>query len=225
MERSDAPENTRYSGDRIPAVQRRWQGTRPSGDVRPRFHMPPASPAGAKSRDFSLCSGQCLVPHSVHGGHVAIVARRPRGDGVARWCRGWRAARYRTIRAYDGLGDVTRGGGRRTWTIIEVGKVDAPSHLPPFPREPAASEQGLQQVRHIVNEAGGRLATEQRVPGNSYFVLQLPSIAAQGRRAGWRRPAVHAANTGDRLGRWCGHRFPSYPLQCRRLPHSPDVIF
>lgn len=83
-----------------------------------------------------------------------------------------------TMRAYDGLGDVTRSDGRRTWTIIEVGKVDAPSYLPPVSRVSAANEQGLQQVRQMVDEVGGRLALEQRVPGNPYFVLQLPSIAA-----------------------------------------------
>lgn len=83
-----------------------------------------------------------------------------------------------TMRAYDGLGDVTRGDGRRTWTIIEVGKVDAPSHMPPVSRVSASNEQGMQQVRQMVDEVGGRLALEQRVPGNPYFVLQLPSIAA-----------------------------------------------
>lgn len=83
-----------------------------------------------------------------------------------------------TMRAYDGLGDVTRSDGRRTWTIIEVGKVDAPSYLPPAIRTPAASEQGMLEVRQIVDEVGGRLATEQRAPGNAYFVLQLPSLAA-----------------------------------------------
>ncbi|WP_396215201.1 hypothetical protein [Gemmatimonas sp.] len=83
-----------------------------------------------------------------------------------------------TMRAYDGLGDVTRGDGRRTWTIIEVGKVDAPSYLPLVSRVSASNEQGLQQVRQIVDEVGGRLGMEQRAPGNPYFVLQLPSIAA-----------------------------------------------
>lgn len=83
-----------------------------------------------------------------------------------------------TMRAYDGLGDVTRGDGRRTWTIIEVGKVDAPSCVPPAVRTPAASEQGMLQARQIVDAVGGRLALEQRAPGNAYFVLQLPSLAA-----------------------------------------------
>lgn len=83
------------------------------------------------------------------------------------------------IRAYDGLGDMSRSDGSRTWTIVEIecsasaSRVSAPA--------PAIAGQvrgptrlGTLLVELVVGNAGGRFEIEQRAGGVTY-VLQLPS--------------------------------------------------
>lgn len=88
-----------------------------------------------------------------------------------------------TLRAYDGLGDVTRGDGRRTWTIIEVGRLAA-GHSPAAAVVPGTSQAsevgdlGMALVQHVVIDAGGRLDVERRGAMGTQFILQLPSLAA-----------------------------------------------
>lgn len=81
-----------------------------------------------------------------------------------------------TMRGFDGLGDVTRSDGRRTWIIIEVGKVDAPSAATSAERLPP-SMATFAELQRAVGAAGGRLTTETRGGVDRYMVLQLPSVA------------------------------------------------
>jgi nitrogen-specific signal transduction histidine kinase len=88
-----------------------------------------------------------------------------------------------TLRAYDGLGDVTCSDGRRTWTIIEVGRVVLAREQDPFaPPLPSAEtdvmDLGLALVHHAIGDAGGRLEVERRGPVGTQYIVQLPSLAA-----------------------------------------------
>jgi len=80
------------------------------------------------------------------------------------------------IRVYDGLGDVSRGDGRRTWTIIDIGRVM--SHDDGIPESGAAANEGARAARQMLEltlgPLGARLDLETR-DGHAFYVLQLPS--------------------------------------------------
>lgn len=81
------------------------------------------------------------------------------------------------IRAFDGLGDVTRSDGRRTWTIIEIGCVRElhDETTDDGNAANASTDVGSVLVDMVIATAGGRLTVE-RPPGRpASFVLQLPS--------------------------------------------------
>jgi hypothetical protein len=85
-----------------------------------------------------------------------------------------------TLRAYDGLGNVARGDGRRTWTIIEVGNVVVPTVFPPVSpsTDMDAMDPGFALAKHVVHDAGGRLEIEHRGHQGTQFILQLPHMPA-----------------------------------------------
>jgi signal transduction histidine kinase len=89
-----------------------------------------------------------------------------------------------TLRAYDGLGDVTRSDGRRTWTIIEVGRVVPARERDAFATTGSSGEAaeamdlGLALVHHAISDAGGRLEVERRGDVGTQYIVQLPSQAA-----------------------------------------------
>ncbi|WP_158514865.1 hypothetical protein [Gemmatimonas phototrophica] len=88
-----------------------------------------------------------------------------------------------TLCAYDGLGDVTRGDGRRTRTIIEVGRVVLSREQDPFATTRSSGEAevmdlGLALVHHAIGDAGGRVDVERRGNVGTQYIVQLPSLAA-----------------------------------------------
>lgn len=85
------------------------------------------------------------------------------------------------IRAYDGLGDMSRSGGNRTWTIVELecsGSANRVSALAPAAAVAGPvhgpTRLGTLLVELVVGNAGGRFEIEPRTDGVTY-VLQLPS--------------------------------------------------
>lgn len=98
--------------------------------------------------------------------HLALQARGASGSCQAL-----------VIRAFDGLGDVTRSDGRRTWTIIEIGCVRAlHDEATEVGREVSANtDVGSVLVDMVVATAGGRLTVDRTAGRPATFVLQLPS--------------------------------------------------
>lgn len=92
-----------------------------------------------------------------------------------------------TIRAYDGLGDMTRGAEGRNWLIIDVADTGAPgarrtlpSTIAPDPGPDTTSGAmafGVAVVEQVVASCGGRIDVEQDPGQPVHFVLQLPTTA------------------------------------------------
>lgn len=81
------------------------------------------------------------------------------------------------IRAYDGLGDITRSDGGRTWTIIEITGADGPA-MPAGEGAALATAPariGSLLADLVVANAGGRLQVDHGDRGAVTFVVQLPS--------------------------------------------------
>lgn len=80
------------------------------------------------------------------------------------------------IRVYEGLGDVSRADGRRTWTIIDIGGVA--SHGSGLIVHGPAGTDGARAAEQLLELAlrglGARLDLETR-DGRAFYVLQLPS--------------------------------------------------
>jgi hypothetical protein len=86
-----------------------------------------------------------------------------------------------TVRAYDGLGDMARSDGRRTWTMIEIGQV-TPGEGDDVAVDTQAVDVGqaardLALIQQVVGDAGGRLVVERRTSVGPQYIVQLPSMA------------------------------------------------